>query len=682
MSTFEKLNNFEKKVVDLADVPSQSMTPADIKAWFDSSPEELRMALNKVVDALNANTPGWTVKTGDHPGTWQGLTPAVIGAEGMNASRITLAESKLENLGAYLDDFPFNPPESDADWSPRIQRAIDSGASIIYLPNRTINMASTVTGRSNLKIIGSPGTKIINQIPDALGTTKSLFWATGSSVLVGTTTAELTQGKNTVNVSTVSGLAVGDVICFNGDFLGRNISIIDAISGTTLTLDRPAANTIASGSNFHKITPVKDFTVENIHINFNGKYGFGVHVDYGQNCSIKNIKSENIGSRVAQFTRTFDSIISNVSCIKGFSNSDGGHSYLVRLSVTNDCVVEKAIGSRLRHVVDLSGASRNTVRDCEGYYNASSDFLTHANGAKNNLFINNKSISNQTSAYSFSPYSNAFGTGGDTGNMVKGGYVEGSPIIYWDQDGSNIIEGVTYKVVNAYGITYNGTFNFKQCHFILDYTLVNAQTTDTFLNFENCTFEGNVIRGLASLGTNINKVEFNFIGGRIKMNVEGGNLLEGGSNTTINVLNAKIKVVASTQNFPLFLTDKEIKCKASYLEFDGAGGISFFGIRNATVLYIDGNTFVNCSAIWRTYTSNTGSVKFGNNILINSTYAGVANLINMETAGLVNIGVTSAPQGTWVVGKSSVLNSNPAASGYAGWVYTSTGWKGFGTIQA
>lgn len=599
-------------------------------------------------------------------------------------NRIDREQNKLNDFAAHLDDFPFIAPETSADWKPRIQRAIDSGASTVFLPNETINISSTVTGRSNLAVVGGPNTKIINNIASPLGTTVSLFEAKGSSTVVGTISSELTKGKNTVNVSSVANIAVGDVICFNGDFLGRNIAIIDSIVGSTITLDRTATNTITVGSEVHKVTTIKNFSVENLQIDFNGKYGFGVHVDYGQNCSIKNIKSENIGSRVVQFTRTFDSIISGVSCIKGFSNSDGGHSYLVRLSVSNDCVVEKAIGSRLRHVVDLSGSSRNTVRDCEGYFNASSDFLTHANGAKDNQFLNNKSIGNRTSAYSFSPYSNEYGSGGDTGNIVKGGYVEGAPIIYWNQDGSNIIEGVTYKVANAYGITFNGIFNFKNCHFILDYTLVNAQTSDTILNFENCTIEGNVIRGLASLGSNTSKVEFNFIGGRIKMNVEGGNLLEGGSNTTINILNAKVKVVASAQNYPLFLTDKEIKCKASFLEFEGTGGISFFGLRNATVLYIDGNTFVNCSAVWRTYTNNTSSVKFGQNILIASTYAGLANLINIETIGLVDIGLTAKPTSTnFGAGKAGFINRSPAAGGYVGWVFTTAGaWKGFGAIEA
>ena len=51
--TYDKLNGFTKKVSNLADSPSNNMTPAQIKEWFDSSPEELRTAFNNLVDKLN-----------------------------------------------------------------------------------------------------------------------------------------------------------------------------------------------------------------------------------------------------------------------------------------------------------------------------------------------------------------------------------------------------------------------------------------------------------------------------------------------------------------------------------------------------------------------------------------------------------------------------------------------------
>lgn len=50
---YDKLNSFTKRVSDLSDTPSANMTPAQIKEWFDTAPEEMRKAFNNLVDKLN-----------------------------------------------------------------------------------------------------------------------------------------------------------------------------------------------------------------------------------------------------------------------------------------------------------------------------------------------------------------------------------------------------------------------------------------------------------------------------------------------------------------------------------------------------------------------------------------------------------------------------------------------------
>ena len=47
-----KLNNFTHKIIDLRDQPN--MQPDDLKAYFDSSPEEVRLAHNGLCDSLAA----------------------------------------------------------------------------------------------------------------------------------------------------------------------------------------------------------------------------------------------------------------------------------------------------------------------------------------------------------------------------------------------------------------------------------------------------------------------------------------------------------------------------------------------------------------------------------------------------------------------------------------------------
>ena len=49
-----KLSSFTKKIIDLIDQPN--MQPDELKAYFDSSPEEVRQAHNSLCDALTTAT--------------------------------------------------------------------------------------------------------------------------------------------------------------------------------------------------------------------------------------------------------------------------------------------------------------------------------------------------------------------------------------------------------------------------------------------------------------------------------------------------------------------------------------------------------------------------------------------------------------------------------------------------
>ncbi|MCD7034565.1 hypothetical protein LRR81_09965 [Metabacillus sp. GX 13764] len=53
---FDKLNGFSRKLSDLEDQPA--MNSNDLKAYFDSSPEELRAALNHLIDQLSGAEKG------------------------------------------------------------------------------------------------------------------------------------------------------------------------------------------------------------------------------------------------------------------------------------------------------------------------------------------------------------------------------------------------------------------------------------------------------------------------------------------------------------------------------------------------------------------------------------------------------------------------------------------------
>lgn len=87
----EKLTGFLKLIKDLPDKPNSAYTALQIKEYFDSSPEELRLALNALIDRLKA------VVDGDSGADNIGVT-AIEGVDGATLQAV------LESLKGIDDD--------------------------------------------------------------------------------------------------------------------------------------------------------------------------------------------------------------------------------------------------------------------------------------------------------------------------------------------------------------------------------------------------------------------------------------------------------------------------------------------------------------------------------------------------------------------------------------------------
>lgn len=131
-----KLNAFQKKVADLADVPS--MSSAELKSYFDSSPDEVRQALNAVIDVLYSTTTDSgaknigvnaisglsasnvqtalaalktladtkTTNTGNHAGTWAGYTPDNFPLDVTREQMFIIAEADTIYNGQSGERYP------------------------------------------------------------------------------------------------------------------------------------------------------------------------------------------------------------------------------------------------------------------------------------------------------------------------------------------------------------------------------------------------------------------------------------------------------------------------------------------------------------------------------------------------------------------------------------------------
>ena len=387
-----------------------------------------------------------------------------------------------------------------------LQSLINSSIGSVTIPYGTYSIDRPLVLTKNVNIDGGFST-IINQNINPRTTTDAIFNLMGSIKKIGT--CKGLKGSSFITAQLSDNLLPGDLICTQVDYPARNIAVVVSISDK-IFLDRPL--TVDTNDILYKISPVRDITVKNFNIDFNGKYGHGIYAKYCYNVNIQNINAKNLGSKVVLLESSANCRVRDINCDYAFDvKGDGGCGYVVRLSVCNDCSVEQVIGSRVRHVVDLSGSNRNIIRNCEGYNNYSADFLTHSNGCKENSFEYNKTLSNQTAGYSFTTKS------GDNGNRIIGGSVYNSPFIYQDQDSSTIIKNVYINSQEKYTLTNQGIINFQNCDFDCNYTLISGLKSGSIINFNGCSFKMN---NPYSLGSN-NLGIINFYNCRFEATVDG-----------------------------------------------------------------------------------------------------------------------------------------------------------------
>lgn len=83
---FTKTNLLTKLIANLPDQPNDTMTSTQLKQYWDSSPEELRLALNKLIDELQATT-----------------SAGNLGAKVITGIEGSTIQALIENLKAYVD---------------------------------------------------------------------------------------------------------------------------------------------------------------------------------------------------------------------------------------------------------------------------------------------------------------------------------------------------------------------------------------------------------------------------------------------------------------------------------------------------------------------------------------------------------------------------------------------------
>ena len=383
------------------------------------------------------------------------------------------------------------------------------------------------------------------------GTIKALLKLKGNQTFtnLGTLSTAITRGRDTFTLAGHN-LIQGDNIRFNTnpnnlpydhalgiDYGKRGNCNVESVNGDIVTLDRPVPDPIPIGSQVIKYNPIIGINIIIPEIRFEGNYGFGVLLYDGKNCQVRVEKATKIASKVIELAGCVD-------CFAYLGNGEygtdvagtGGHSYGIRLSVSNDCRAE-GYGSSLRHVVDLTGASRNKVTG-SGRKGYSSDFLTHGNGCRSNYFYNLDCRKNLVGCLSFDPSNQ------DIDNVVLSSYLEDTPI-YRAQEGKNSLSASVISVVNRYSIAQPGNHYYSNCIYDLRYGLTYP-TNNCNLVIKDSTLYARSSRCLMT-GGSTNNVENNTLTLlNCDLIIENGVLaLESGANMIFHMIGGSITVVGS-----------------------------------------------------------------------------------------------------------------------------------------
>lgn len=544
--------------------------------------------------------------------------------------------------------------------------------------------------------IDAAGVRITNNLdkttyPDT--TVASIFKFSGSRALIGTTSAVLNRGALTFTSSAT--IAVGDILAFTGGagpYAGAvNIHKVKGVSGTTITMDRPAHTEIASGADIYKVTPVKASVKGPLYIDFNGtvaspRFGYGVFITLGVGCVVRDIDSDYCGSMPFIGSACMDCLVENVNGSNGTELTGGGHSYVTRWATGNDNKSINCIGTNMRHVIDMSGSSRNTIVACKGHFNFSTDFLTHFNGCVDNTFIDCESWHNITSAYSFDA------NNGDKYNRVIGGRVVNTSLTRDGNDGTNTFTGVVYEsyapsTKAMLAPVVSSTWNFYGCVFHAGVAMVQSggSSGTIRINFDRCTFEAEAVaRAIISLPvtTATYVIVFNNCVIRSK---HDGSIIEGSSTVTFIFNNTDIE----TSGAPASSSASLVYPNGGRLEINGgkwkwgvSGAGCIISANTGSVIQIKQIEVENATTSLIRRVGGTPELQLGD-VILNTVPFTASNMAVTSTFGkMANLGYTAVPASGAFSDGVEVRNGAAAAGGYMGWRRISGAWKGAGLIEA
>ncbi len=323
--------------------------------------------------------------------------------------------SGLDNTGA-------------TDMTSIIQAAINgvSGSGVVFLPQGTYLLKSTLTLKSNVVLRGNGSDK--TQLRFDLSGSDDLILMKGSSVGSNLSlSTNAARGSKSVMLSSTSGLEAGNVVylyqspglkAYPGDSWAQSnnslqVLHVKGVSGNTVTFEEPLRSTFSTANSafVKKINAITNAGVEDLRLEcvnmqysdpeqINSPANDNIVVDYADNCWIVGVEGYRSNGAHVDARRCVNLQISGCYFHHGHGYGGGGSAYGVCLTGgATQVLVANCIFDSLRHAMLIQGFSNGNVfaynysareyRTVSTPSDMGGDAILHGNWAHSNLFQGN-----------------------------------------------------------------------------------------------------------------------------------------------------------------------------------------------------------------------------------------------------------------------------------------------------
>lgn len=284
-----KILAFAHKVGDLPDRPSPTFSAAEIKAQLDSSPEELRLSLNGLIDDLTSSSPGAS-------GSDQ------VGAAPIGGLSGTTVYTQLLAIKALLDG------------------ATNQNAfSAVAVPGQSTVIADAIA--DTLTLVGGTGIAITT-VP---GTDTVTFTATGVSVPGAHASSHVTGGTDVIPSAVANGNA--------GLFTGADKARLDSIyanGGLPVSTNGRVSNVLIATTAATNLTV---YAVGSSYANFLIPIYYTVAAGT-TNVTVQVTYSDAAGAQTNTILNAQSSPIGSYSLIPLFINAAAGTNIIVKITAS------------------------------------------------------------------------------------------------------------------------------------------------------------------------------------------------------------------------------------------------------------------------------------------------------------------------------------------------------------